>query len=311
MKTIRLKKELSDKQMQKVVGQFIDNSYITKLINFDCDVYKPNGEALLKFRKKVIPMNYCKEAYIALRKAASSNDNRGLAAGPLDISKIDGRKINEKEVSDKHLYNVIKKDGTKSKTHRANKVLSGIIGYFDRYERIPYCRQTAFTEKNLDKFKMVYPIIKTVDNWYKKLMPKYYKLQRIHADKTSKDFIIKDTAFTTITVNKNFQTAVHTDRGDFKKGFGNLTVLEGGSYKGGYIVFPKFKVAVDIRNGDICMMDVHEYHGNTEIYTDNNTAYERMSLVMYYREKMINCGSAEEELKRAKKYGSKIHKELK
>ena len=131
------------------------------------------------------------------------------------------------------------------KPHRVTK--SGIIGYFDRNPRFPYCRQTAFNEKQFSKFKEAYPIIKFVDVKYKELMPEHYELQRKMADETSQDFVITDTAFTTVTVNKNWQTAIHTDSGDFERGFGNLVVLRKGKYVGGYFVVPKWGVAFDIQ----------------------------------------------------------------
>jgi len=46
------------------------------------------------------------------------------------------------------------------------------------------------------------------------------------------------------------------------------------------------------------LFDVHELHGNTEI--KSKQPYERISVICYYREKMIDCGTAEEELNRIK-----------
>ena len=41
------------------------------------------------------------------------------------------------------------------------------------------------------------------------------------AKATHPNFRIEDTAFTTITINKDYRTAVHTDAGDYAAGFGN------------------------------------------------------------------------------------------
>jgi hypothetical protein len=131
-------------------------------------------------------------------------------------------------------------------------------------------------------------------------MPNEYKLQREVADNTSKDFVIPDTAFTTVTVNKNWQTAVHTDKGDFEEGFGNLVALRKGRYTGGYFVVPKWGVAFDLQNCDLLLVDVHQWHGNTPINKIDDDA-KRISLVMYYRKNMINCGTADEENEFAKK----------
>ncbi len=135
-----------------------------------------------------------------------------------------------------------------------------------------------------------YGIIKFVDNKYSELMPEHYALQREVADNTAQDFVIKDTAFTTITVNKNWQTAVHTDKGDFEKGFGNLVVLREGLYKGGYFVIPQWAVAFDMQNCDLLLCDVHQWHGNTPITKVDEKA-TRISLVMYYRHNMQKCGT--------------------
>ena len=147
---------------------------------------------------------------------------------------------------------------------------------------------------------------------FKKLIPGAYEKQLIRA--TEKPHLkIPETAFSTITINRNFRTALHKDAGDFSDGFGNLTVIERGKYQGGYTVFPQFGIAVDVRNNDYLAMDVHHWHSNTEIYEteedkkynesipkaykDNvevgtigiDKLYTRLTFVCYLRENLINC----------------------
>ena len=62
---------------------------------------------------------------------------------------------------------------------------------------------------------------------------------------------------------------------------------------------PKYKIGFDVRSGDVCFFDVHEFHGNTEIKAKGK--YERISVVCYYRKNMINCKSAQEEQEIAKR----------
>jgi uncharacterized protein YjhX (UPF0386 family) len=57
-------------------------------------------------------------------------------------------------------------------------------------------------------------------------------------------------------------------------------------------------VAVNVRNCDLALFDVHELHGNTAITSDR--PYERISVVCYFRKKMVQCGSAIDELERLK-----------
>jgi hypothetical protein len=67
---------------------------------------------------------------------------------------------------------------------------------------------------------------------------------------------------------------------------------------------PKYGVGLNIGHGDVALFDVHEVHGNTA--PKKISYYERISVVCYYREKMIYCGSKEYELDRAKTDTKKI-----
>lgn len=286
---------LTDEKTKKLKGAILGEQDFNVLFTEDADVYcAEKGKCIAKFRKKVIPSNIAKDAYESLKSVSILSSNRGASAGLKDNGKSTAYKV--------------KKDGTLSNTNHAGMVNSGIIGFFDRNARFPYCRQTAFNEKQFQKFKKAYPIIKFVDSKYAELMPEHYQLQRDIADRTSQDFVIPNTAFTTVTVNKNWQTAVHTDKGDFEEGFGNLVVLRKGRYTGGYFVVPKWGVAFDLQNGDLLLVDVHQWHGNTPIHKIDEDA-NRISLVMYYRKQMIACGTADEEMEIAKnrKRGDKLN----
>ena len=89
----------------------------------------------------------------------------------------------------------------------------------------------------------------------------------------------------TVTTNLNVQTGCHQDKGDFKKGFGNLVVIEKGHYSGGYIGFPEYGIGVDLRTGDFLGMNVHKLHANTPIESEGE--HERLSFVSYLREDLI------------------------
>ena len=183
-----------------------------------------------------------------------------------------------------------------SDTTYANQVNSGIAGWFDRYPRIPYGRATAYTQHSFDKFKMAFPFLQTLDRGFAELLPTRHAAQREAADKIDPAFLVPETVFTTITVNKTFRTAAHRDAGDFTNGLSNLLVLSNnGNYSGGYLILPEVRVAVNVRPGDLLLVNNHEYiHGNTPIVTHDEVA-ERISLVCYLREKMLELGSKEYE----------------
>ena len=133
-------------------------------------------------------------------------------------------------VHEKTRLRIIKKDGTPA-IRCANSVnsdrdtLTAQLGF--------HIAAIAWYEKNFNQFKTAYPYIKRISDLFEEACPEKYAAQKGISDQTHPDFMIKDTVFTTITVNKNFRTALHTDAGDYEGGLGNLAVLQAGKYEGG------------------------------------------------------------------------------
>lgn len=301
MNTIVLDRVLPDSEASAVGGTLLGHRDYDLLVEEDCDILRPDGSVLAKFRKGVLPPNECAAAYHALLPAAATSYNRGIAAGGDGVQK--GAHVDRFDVGEasQTRFRPLKKDGTVSNTTYAKPVKSGIVGYFDRSARNPYCRQTAYCLNHPDRFAAAMPLVRRVSGLFRELMPERWEAQMEMIRKTHPDFVVSDTAFTTITVNRDWQTAVHTDRGDLSAGFGVLTALRSGRFAGGYFVFTGFtpRPAINMETGDLLCGDVHEWHGNTPIRGIQGR-YTRLSLVFYYREKMIECGSAAEELDRAK-----------
>ena len=157
----------------------------------------------------------------------------------------------------------------------------------------PLCRTTQFTKDEVAKWASTIPFIKEADKWFKRLVPDRHALQLTRARKTPQYQIAK-TAYSTITLNYDWRTACHKDKGDLEEGFGNLLVLEKAKsgfpdcpgFTGGYLGFPRWGVAVDVRQGDFIAMDVHEWHCNTEVQGTG-----RLSVVAYLRKGMVKCSS--------------------
>jgi len=183
-----------------------------------------------------------------------------------------------------------------SSTTYANAVNSGIAGAFGRVPRIPYGRLAAFNEKNAAGFAKSFPFLRSLDEAFKELLPKRYAAQRAFVDKLDPHFVIDTTTFTTLTVNSRFQTAAHLDAGDYGPGFSNLTVLSNdGNYTGGYLVLPEYRVAINIRPGDLLFVANHTaIHGNTP-FVFGSPESDRVSVVAYAREDLENLGSWEYE----------------
>lgn len=192
-----------------------------------------------------------------------------------------------------------------SNTTYANQVLSGIAGFFDRYPRIPWGRATSYTEHHRETYEKCYPFMRKLSSEFQRLLPERYGVQNEAAAKLDPRFRVagEDTPFTTITVNKNFRTSAHRDAGDLHTGFSNLSVIaKDKEWEGGYLVLPEYRVAINIRPGDLLLINNHEgIHGNTELVPPSGKSLEdmeRISLVCYFREKMLELGSWEYEYQR-------------
>lgn len=260
-------------------GKFLTDNDYDVLINYDCDAYNNHGELLFRYRKNVISPDILKLGYESFKDSIQLTDGRGIASGSS--------------------HKRVRKDGSVSNITVGNKVESGNVGYMDANAMVHYCRKTAFARDYFDKFTAGIPFVEAVDKLYEHLCPVHYRKQKAIADGTNRNYRIADTSFTTVTVNRNFQTAVHKDSGDYPDGFGNLCVYREGSYSGGYFCLPEYRVAIDMQNGDILFADVHKYHGNTP-FRDCSNDYLRISFVMYYREYMYKCRQPADELQRVK-----------
>lgn len=169
------------------------------------------------------------------------------------------------------------------------------VGYLDRTARhgVKPCRETAFSLKNAALFSKALPYIQAVDGVFRTHMPRQWFYQRFAASYAN-GWNIGDSCFSTVAVNQNFQTAAHTDKGDLKGSFGVLTCFKRGEFAGGELVFAKYGVAVDFRDGDVLLANVHQVHGNAPIIP-LAAMHLRMSCVFYFRERIMQCGTPEQE----------------
>jgi len=262
---------------QSPLGTFV--SAFGTVVREDCDCYV-DGQILFKVRKNQIPpveQTTALEGF--LKHAKKKNDNRGIAAGLLDTKRAK------------------RADGN---MNRGNPATSGIVGFYDKppphekgrlkrhFGKVPYsvCRMTAFNKNFPEVFDRSLPFFQRIDSVYRDLAPEHHARQTVFSDRILKDVRVPGTSFTTITCNYNWQTACHVDSGDFPDGLGNLTVVGNDQYEGGYIGFPEWDIGVDVRSGDVIIMDVHRVHCNIPIVGEDPL---RLSFVCYTRTNMVHC----------------------
>lgn len=198
---------------------------------------------------------------------------------------------------------VKKKDGSISNTtqlppHLAP--LTSIGGYIDRQSRVPYAHATMLCRDHPDKWRQMQPFIKSVDDIFQKYAPEKYAIQKAVAEEIPKEWIIGNTAFSTITMNKNFSIHYHRDANDLKEGLGVMSHLCIGEYQGGELVIPRYNVALNLRHRDVVLFDVGQVHGVVPIRGAWGT-FTRMTVVHYLREGLLRCGDAAHEVARGKR----------
>lgn len=169
--------------------------------------------------------------------------------------------------------------------HHGASVVSSIVGYADADNYHP-CRQTALYRKHRELFDTdTIHLIRRISQLFKEYCPQEYALQKGFIDECNQNLVLNDTVYTTLTVNVDWQTATHRDKGDFHAGLGNLSVFKYGGndlqYTGGELMLPEFKVAFNMEEGDVLFMDVHEVHCNNTIQGKG-----RVSLICYAREQI-------------------------
>lgn len=287
MLKLALKAQLTDKQLDERAGQFLNQTDYEFVIGNTshtapleiCDA--ETGAIVAVWVPNLLSAKFIKQAFFALREAASVTDNRGTAAGSGS-------------------YKRIRADGSVSTSTHGAKVMSSVVGYFDRYPRRDYCRACAWNYTNPEKWDAAVPMIQEISHLFSQYAKEKYLYQEEVASQVKPDWLIPGTVFSTVTVNKNFRTALHRDGLNLAHSFSAFNVLRTGNFLGGQLVFPRYRVAFQADNGDLLFFAPQEPHGNIEIKQLGNQKYERLSFVYYLREKMKNCGTMEEELQRGK-----------
>jgi hypothetical protein len=322
VKVVEINAVASEKEFAKREGEFFEATPDFRIFDEDVDVYGINTDEdvadglprrvlIAKLRKGVFPKDVIQTGWDAFRLLAIPSRNRGAAAGPIDLK---GMYWSRRKPVQTHKWGTrYLQKGKVSKMVVNNVVASGVIGY---YEKTPFlkqpCRLTGYTRRGLRQFFHGIPFLQAIDRQFGKLVPEAHAKQLAAVSKKPM-YQIADTAFSTLTINMNFRTALHKDAGDYKDGFGNLSVIEWGRYHGGETLFPRFKAGINLRTGDFVAMNVHQFHCNAKIYeTAEDKAYnkrlpdirtrdpatgvvgsqelfQRISFVCYFREKIEDC----------------------
>lgn len=285
---VRVRSRLSETDLAERTGKILTDDDYDLLLTGPGKVQMPNGAPLCVYLPGVLAEAMdAPGIYDVLHSLRTSvTDNRGAASGSQRLNHGDKRT-------------------------RSKRVASTMIGTFDPKGGKKFCRLSSWTSANLPKYRSLEPLFQAIDAHFFVNAPARYAAQKAEIDRCDANWYIPGTVFTTITVNNTYPTGVHKDAGDLESGFSTLAVLRRGNYTGGLLVFPEFRVGVDMQHGDLLLMDAHQWHGNTRLMTEfadeslGIPEAERISVVSYMRTGVVDCGSAEQEYERAAWYAEK------
>lgn len=261
--------------------KFLELSDVSTVIDESCEILGPDGRRAALLLRGAVKQETILRAWFHLRDYWPLTKNRGASTGGI-------RK------------NYLKNDGTVSKTTIAEDANSGVIGYMDRYPRMPFCRKCAWNQHHPEAFADLLPLIQEVNEAFREHWFEKWMINDNARKKTHPDFVIPQTAFTTVTVNKNYRTACHQDPKNLDGSISSMLVIHDGRISGGELVLPEFDLALRFRHGDLVWFENKEvWHGNAPIVQLQKSA-QRCTMVFYFRDGMVHCGSHEQELERAR-----------
>jgi hypothetical protein len=290
------------------VGQLLDERHYTLLLDETGTVGTAEGGPICSLLKNRIPKDLLNRVRPAIRSAASQQIAAGNRVDAAGAGK--GIRLRPDGSKTKIIGVPTLRDMPHESYVRLKSARDGTVGYYEDTIRagqpLP-CRQTAWTAKApISQFSVMSELADTVAAaWRESILWIQHDIQMDKASSTLREYVLETskgiTPFTTITCNNKWRTAAHVDSGDLKQGFGVMCCL--GDFQGCDLVFPRYKMAVRYREGDILLADVaNQVHGNSPLLNPDGSVPnlgeepERLVCVFYYREQMEFCQSPDAEM---------------
>lgn len=244
-----------------------------RLVDRDLRVVTQEGKFIATFIKGQVPLQLQQTAEPYLKRAHGDFGNRGSVVGK-------GAMMPR-----------IRKDGTLSARRAVPRDVRRLlgktdqIGWFDRHDPkvgVVVCRQSRWSLDEPEVLATALPLVEWVDYLFSLHCPKEYAAQLAAVESIAAAFRMSG-GWANLTVNVNARTAVHKDKGGVRGG--TAALLASGTFDGGHLLLPRYKLAFDVREGDVLIFDPHEPHGNAPV------SGERLSVVIYARERLSECSA--------------------
>ena len=205
---------------------------------------------------------------------------------------------------DKQLLKGIRKAVKTTKyveTYRTNAIptKSSVFGALPRVAlRNDFCRFSNKTIEEKPIMKTMFAFQDVICDIYKKHLPEIYDNDLAAVRQlVNDDYRLTDTPYTTVNINVNHAIKYHRDSGNIKGSYSNVLILKK-NCKGGELVLPEYRIALEQSDGALCIFrGQEEIHGVMPItpYTDD---FYRASIVYYTMAQLKHCYPYKEEVTR-------------
>ena len=295
---IHLSPQLNEKELRLLEGIQPCDGHYDKIIDFDVDAFdKSTKRHIFTLKNNAIPqemISISENIFKDIESRMKPSFSRASAAGIPDIEKIRLAKKNvleiEPAIGKPFHANIIYKSNRKGKTNICNPVNSYMAGWnYDRYKKLG--KPCGFSKEFPSKWHKAIPYFESINSALMQICPEHYMVMHewVKLNNISPNLTIGNTCLTTVAINVNYESCFHFDRGDYEDGYSTLTTISPyGLYNGGYLVLPKYRVAIDVKPGSILINQSHkDLHGNTRIIKIGQQA-KRISFVTYLKKTLKN-----------------------
>ena len=155
--------------------------------------------------------------------------------------------------------------------HNRDDVREGLLGAIaGTGARSP--RKSRLTDERPAFLDELRSLVERVDDLHAKYVPNLHAYQRAEVKKAP-EFRLWHTAYSSLYIVRHLRAAYHRDRHNLRGALSALLPL--GTFTGGELVLPRWRVAFAFKPGDVLFFNPQELHGNLPIEGD------RSSLVCY------------------------------
>ena len=255
----------------KLEGQHASPSHVDTIISKDTVVIAPGGRIIAVLLTQRITPSLYNRACGLWQTVDELPDNRATAVGSESMLRLNkdgspGKRLGVPE----DVLKILEEQG----------VRQGILGYLDRSLGRP-CRMTPLTYKRPELLYQNKSLIRRVNRLYAQYLPSIHALQWAEVEK-SPGYRLWDTAFTTIYIVRCLRCAYHRDTGNLRNVMSAIMPM--GQFTGGELAFPRWRIAIALKPGDLLLFDPQQLHGNLPFIG------ERLSAICYCERRIAECG---------------------